>query len=554
MHVSFLRAVSVCILTLAMILFASIPVSAQTEGTFDLSFNSAGYRYQDYGGALDEAMAVAVQPDGKIISAGYAEGISGTGTDFALARYNADGSVDVSFGAGGRVTTAIGPGSNADVAYAVAIQTDGKIVAAGQADGIGGSGTDFAVVRYNADGSLDLSFGVGGKVTTPIGPGSVTDIANALAIQTDGTIVAAGYVDDMGSSGSDYAVVKYSTDGSLEPLFGIGGKVTTPIGADAVGDFARAVVIQPDGKIVAAGYTEDASGDSIGFSVVRYNSDGTLDSSFEGDGKVISTIGSSTTFDIATAVAMQSDGKIVAVGFTEDEFLGADFAVVRYNADGTPDATFDTDGIATTAIGPGANFDIGQAVVIQPDGKIIAAGFTDDFGGGLGTDLALVRYNANGSLDNAFNTDGKATIDLGGTEFIRGVAIYSGNRIAVAGGGGSDFLTARIWLTTLTTAADVTISGRVTDETGRAIRGAVLTLADEKGVTRAVLSNTFGYYRFTRVGSENTYVLRADARRYAFADPVRIIDARSDLSSVDFVAQTLRSVPVLKGKFTSEVK
>ena len=556
MNVSFLRPLSGFVFTIAVLLATAASILAQSEGTFDLSFNSTGYRYEDFGGGSNEGWAVAVQADGKTIAAGQAE-VIGSGTDFAIVRYNPDGSLDASFGTGGKVTTAIGPLTSSDAAFAVAIQADGKIVAAGYADGISGSGRDFAVVRYNSNGTLDASFGVSGKLTTPFGSALSSDASTSLAIQPDGKIIAAGYADDVADSGADFAIARYNDDGSLDLIFDGDGKATTAIGAGTASDLAQAVAIDSAGKIVAAGYTVDATADSVDIALARYNSDGTPDSSFDGDGKVITTIGSSTTFAIAAAVAIQADGKIVAAGFTDDEFLGADFALVRYNVDGLLDGSFDIDGIVTTAISLGTGFDIAQALVIQPDGKIIAAGFTDNSGGG--TDLAVVRYNANGSLDNSFNTDGKATIDLGGTEFIRAAAIYSGNRIAIAGSG-SDFLTARIWLTTLVTAADVSVNGRVTDGYGRAIRGAILTLTDEKGVGRSVTSNTFGYYRFTRVRSDATYILQVDARRYTFAEPVRVIDARSDVAGMDFVAQDPRRLPlqkqtaVTKGKMVSDLR
>ena len=553
MHVSLLRPLSGCLLTVAAIFAASLPIVAQSEGTLDLSFNSTGYRYEDFGGGSNEGLAVAVQPDGKIVVAGRADGISGSGTDFAIVRYNSGGSLDTSFGTGGKVTTAIGPGTSQDIAYAVAIQADGKIVAAGQAE-VSGAGTDFGIVRYNADGSLDTSFGTGGKVTTAFGTATSGDIANAVAIQPDGKIIAAGFADDVAGSGADFALARYNADGSLDASFGVGGKTTTPVNAGTLGDFAQAVVIQPNGMIVAAGWTEDASGLSVDFALVRYNSNGSLDLTFDGDGKVITSIGSSTTLAFAASVAIQADGKIVAAGLADDESLGADFALVRYNTDGSPDASFDSDGIVTTAIVPGAHGDFAQSIVIQPDGKIVAAGFTDDVSGGPGTDLAIVRYNTNGSLDSSFNTDGISTIDLGGTEFIRAAAIYSGNRIAVAGGGGSTFLTARIWLTTLLTAADVTVSGRVTDAYGRSIKRATLSLTDEKGVTRTAVSNTFGYYRFDQVKSGSAYVLQVAAARYTFADPVRLIDAGSDVQGMDFVAENLRRLPNSKGNVVTKVK
>ena len=227
------------------------------------------------------AYAVAIQSDGKIVAAGEST------DNFAVVRYTTAGVLDTTFSTDGKVTTAIG--SREDAAYAVAVQSDGKIVAAGKGD----SGTaqedpnaDFAVVRYTTAGALDNGFSTDGKVITDIGTNSV-DEARAVAIQSDGKIVVAG------SSGGDFAVVRYTTAGALDTTFSTDGKVTTDIGTNSV-DWATAVAIQSDGKIVVAGYVGDIE-DGGEFAVVRYNTDGSLDTTFGGDGKV--TTGFTTRLD-----------------------------------------------------------------------------------------------------------------------------------------------------------------------------------------------------------------------------------------------------------------
>jgi uncharacterized delta-60 repeat protein len=221
----------------------------------------------------------------------------------------------------GKVTTAIGSGI--DIAYSVAIQTDGKIVAAGFSRS-GGSNDDFALVRYNTNGTLDTTFDSDGKVTTAIGSGA--DIAQSVAIQTDGKIVAAGYSNN--GSNVDFALVRYNTDGTLDTSFDSDGKVTTDIASD--NDFAYSVALQSDGKIVVAGHSDNGSNED--FALVRYNTDGTLDTSFDSDGKVTTGIGSE---DDAFSVAIQSDGKIVVAGLRSNG-NNRDFALVRYA--GTPPA------------------------------------------------------------------------------------------------------------------------------------------------------------------------------------------------------------------------
>jgi uncharacterized delta-60 repeat protein len=229
---------------------ASLAVSAlAAAGSLDTSFGVGGKATTDFGGT-DEADGVAVQPDGRIVAAGIAGFYEGG--NFALARYDRDGSLDTSFG-GGKVTTDFGSAS--DFAFDVAIQPNGSIVAGG-AVGYSTAGADFALARYERDGSIDPSFGVGGKVTTDFGS---FDYAFAPAIQPDGRIVAAG------AGSEDFAVARYNRDGSLDTSFGIGGKVTTDFGS--ADDFAFDVAVQPDGSIVAAGRDRSYGAD---FALARY--------------------------------------------------------------------------------------------------------------------------------------------------------------------------------------------------------------------------------------------------------------------------------------------
>lgn len=226
------------------------------------------------------------------------------GGGLALARYDTNGSLDTAFGTGGQV---IAPGLG-DTTNAVAIQSDNKIVVAGS------SGFAFALARYNANGSLDTTFDADGKVTTDIGTG--IDIANAVAIQADGKIVAAGQSPH--GAGVAFALVRYNANGSLDTDFGTGGKVTTDF--DKSLNIAQAIAIQSDRKIVAAGWTNDSVVNV--FALARYNTDGSLDTTFDADGKVTTAIG---IVNMVNAVAIQSDGKIVAAGRSDNAF-----ALARY--------------------------------------------------------------------------------------------------------------------------------------------------------------------------------------------------------------------------------
>ena len=225
-------------------------------GVLDPTFDSDGKVTTAFGSATDQAHAVAIQSDGKIVAAGYIW--NGSNYDFALARYNTDGSLDASFGSGGKVTTAFGGAT--DQAYAIAIQSDGKVLVVGSASN--GSNDDFALARYNSDGSLDASFDSDGRVTTDFG--SAADVAYAVAIQSDGKIVVAGSASN--GSNDDFALARYNSDGSLDTSFGSGGKAMTAILSAT--DYAFAVAIQHDGKIVAAGSTSNGSNDD--FAVARY--------------------------------------------------------------------------------------------------------------------------------------------------------------------------------------------------------------------------------------------------------------------------------------------
>jgi uncharacterized delta-60 repeat protein/LPXTG-motif cell wall-anchored protein len=338
---------------------ASIPslASAAADGALDTTFGTGGKVTTTIGGG-DQGKAIAIQSNGKILVVGD------DSNDFKVVRYNTDGSLDTSFDSDGKVTTDINGGF--DDGQSVAIQSDGKIVVAGM--GRVGLNENFAVVRYNTDGSLDTTFDTDGKATTDIGT-STRDKANAVVIQSDGKIIAAG------TSNNDFAIARYTATGALDTTFDTDGKATTDIGTSTT-DTANAVAIQSDGKIIAAGTSNND------FAVARYTSTGALDTSLDTDGKATTDIGTSTS-DAANAVAIQSDGKIIAAGTSND-----DFAVARYTTTGALDTSFDTDGKVTTDIGTGT-FDAGNAMAIQGDSKIVVAGRSSASGP---PSFAVARY------------------------------------------------------------------------------------------------------------------------------------------------------------------
>jgi uncharacterized delta-60 repeat protein len=390
------------IAAIAMIFFAAMPPQSKAAaGDLDTSFNSIGYTITDISNRTDHDYGVVVQTDGRIVVAGYI--FNGIDFDFALARYKIDGALDSSFDGDGKVVTNFG--NSDDYALALAIQPDGKIIVAGHSFSQTSGGT--ALARYNIDGSLDTTFNGTGKVITPVGRGT------AVALQTDGKIVVAG---------DGFVIIRYNPNGSLDTSFDEDGIVITPLNGLTYG--ARGVAIQSDGKIVAAGDNRIAP-DNAAFQLVRYKTDGALDTSFDGDGKV------TTDFDIyydeANTVAIQTDGKIVAAGFSEGSGVSAVYALARYNTDGSLDGSFDGDGKVTTSysVNSGA-----IAVDIQSNGKIVAAGGCSD---GSSVSSCMIRYNTDASLDTSFGTGGRVSTQIGANSQFYGATIQADGKIVAAG-------------------------------------------------------------------------------------------------------------------------
>jgi uncharacterized delta-60 repeat protein len=343
-------------------------------GLLDISLGGTGIVTTDISGFDDVARAAVLQPNGRIVAAGSsALDADGTGSVFALVRYMANGFLDGSFGTGGKVTTSF---SGDDRANALVLQTDGKLVAAGVAsNGVTG---DFALARFSTGGVLDSGFGTGGKVSTDIGG---DDQANAMVLQPDGKLVVAG-VTRQGGSG-DFALVRYLANGTLDVSFGFGGVVTTDFGGD---DAATALVLQPDGKLVAAGVTrQNASGD---FALVRYLANGTLDTAFGTGGKVITDFGGD---DVASALVLEANADLVEIGSTTAGQAG-DFALAAYTSKGVVDGAFGNFGKVTTDFSGGQ--DQANAGAVQTDGKIVVAGMATV---SAASQLAVARYGGGGN-------------------------------------------------------------------------------------------------------------------------------------------------------------
>ncbi len=399
------------------------PASAQASGgagRLDATFGVGGTVVTDIAGQSDQADAVAVQADGKIVAAGGADESNDSALDdFALTRYQAGGRLDPRFGTHGKVKLDFTGAGGDDHVKALAVQGDGKLVAAGFAAG------QWALARFTARGTLDQSFGVAGKVT------GTTGQIWAVAVQPDGRILAAGV------AGSAFAVARFNPDGSPDLSFGGTGMVLTAF--PGLFAEAHAVAVQADGKIVAAGSAAAAA-----FALARYNPDGTLDPAF-GTGGTVTTAFNNGFFTEANGLVLQRDGTIVAAGGVLHFNFSSAFALARYTADGTLDPGFGTGGTVTTDI---AGTGTATALVAQPYGMLVAAG-TADPGTGSGYDFTLLRYRHDGSLDPRFGTAGRVTTDFGGgSDVARALAVQANGRLLVAGspsdnGFGSDFALAR---------------------------------------------------------------------------------------------------------------
>lgn len=309
--------------------------------------------------------------------------------------FSQPGTLDPTFGNGGIVFTDLA-GNGPEICYSLAVQADGKIVAGGIAY-INGVSEKFSIIRYNPGGSLDASFGDSGIVTTSLGVN--TNFKN-LSLTADGKIVVAA---DHGISDDSSAVVsliKYLPDGSPDSTFGDDGIVDTDISQSVYSEFGGSLAILPDGKILSL-----ANFDGGYLAVMKHQEDGSLDTTFAGDG--IATFDINLNALYGSGIVAQSDGKIVIAGYNGNPFEPDDFRLTRLFPDGTRDSTFGINGIVTTALT--GEWDYPKVLLLQPDDKLIAFGTAGNCNILCSPDphFGIVRYNANGSLDQTFNGDGK---------------------------------------------------------------------------------------------------------------------------------------------------
>ncbi|HRI19339.1 MAG TPA: T9SS type A sorting domain-containing protein [Panacibacter sp.] len=400
-----------------------------TNGTLDNSFGSLGTVKTDFktpNASTDYGQSVAIGREGNIIVAGYS--YSGAFLNQSLSCYKPDGSPDLIFDSNGKLT--INNGGNFQ-GFSLAVQQDENLLLAGRWHN--GSNYDFAVTRYSIYGHPDFNnFGTNG--IAHVATGNSDESAYAVAIQTDGKIVLAG----TSYNGHDYdiALARFNSNGTVDNSFSFDGVLTKNISNG--NDYGYSIAIQPDGKIVVGGYGYGGTNDD--FIVLRFLTDGSPDNSFGTNGMVKTSI-TKTSNDYGKALKIQADGKIILAGYTNNG-LNNDYAIVRYNSNGTIDNSFNLTGMVTGSF-EGTSNDYCTSAAIQADGKIVIAGYyykntTNK------NDFAIARYLSNGKPDAAFGAVGKVLTDFGGTDdYANSIAVQQDGKLVVAGTSANDFAVAR---------------------------------------------------------------------------------------------------------------
>ena len=428
------RAATVVAFSCALLTPCAFAVVGQ-PGSLDTTWSSTGKVITAIGTGNDFARAMTLQPDGKVLLAGYCStGPYGSNDHFCAARYLANGTLDTSWNSTGKVITSIGGGA---VATSITLQPDGKVLLAGYCStGPYGSNDDFCAARYLANGTLDSTWNGTGTVITPIGASD--DVATSMTLQPDGKVLLAGFCNNAGKS--NFCAARYLSNGSLDTTWNGTGKVTTSIVTGS--NSANAITLQPDGKVLLAGTCDN--GTDYDFCVARYLSNGTIDTTWNGTGTVITPIG--TGSDYATSITLQPDGKVLLAGYC-DRGGNFDFCAARYLASGTLDTTWNLTGKVITYLGGGD--DIANSMTLQADGKVLLAGYCS---GATTYDFCAARYLANGSLDTTWNSTGTGPSTVitpigSGADYASAMMLQPDGKVLVAGhcynGTNFDFCAAR---------------------------------------------------------------------------------------------------------------
>jgi uncharacterized delta-60 repeat protein len=474
--------------TLLILQIAVVSAYANGPGNLDLTFAGTGY----VRGAelpLYTARDVVVQADGKILIVAH----DSLSSRMYVARFNPDGTFDASFGNGGLLYPGDLFGRPTMSASLLLLQPDGKILIQG-------------VIRLNSDGTPDTTFDGDGLVEVRYGnyPGGVLQ----AALGPDGKITVQGLFVDPRFGAQYEGTARFNSDGSPDTSFGINGSI---ILFSPGQDFS----ILPDGKMIAG----DGS-----MRVIRRNTDGSLDTSFNGTGT--SQTPSISEHSSGRVILPLPDGKVLAAGKVNNGD-NDDFGVARYNSNGSLDTTFNGTGFVITPIL--ASNDRPSGISLQADGKIVICGTAQRLFNTL--DIALVRYNLDGSLDTTYGNDGKSVTDIGFTVNNLALALDGSDRAMVAGLSQTPFV-ARF---TSEATAPADIAGRIMSTNGMPISGATVVLTDARQQSRSALSNAFGYYGFSGISSNEVYTVSVSNKRYRFQPPSRQLTLLTSLTDVDFV-------------------
>jgi uncharacterized delta-60 repeat protein len=383
------------VLSVSLYLFPFIAVGQ--SGALDSTFGVNGIVSTDLGGSVPDLLfSMVIQPDQKILAGGISNG------DFGVVRYLPDGTPDPEFGDNGIVKVDFG--ATGEYCRGMALQSDGRIVLAGETH-INNLG-DFALARLNTDGSLDTTFGVGGKVVTDLG--TSYEYANAVAVQADGKIIAAGKIVNGDIANANFAMVRYDEDGEVDTDFGNNGIANSSVRDE---DEATGIIIMPDGKIVLGGFAAvTAKGD---YAMVRFLEDGTEDKSFGVGGKVVTDLEGVGHSDLQTCMLLDNDGKILLGGAANYNFFeGVSYmGVVRYDSEGSLDPSFGTGGIYILQLGSISEV---AAMAQQPDGKYLLAGRSN--GVNITNQWILARIKNEGGLDSIFGNNGIVATNVSGSQ------------------------------------------------------------------------------------------------------------------------------------------
>lgn len=505
-----------CFLLLLIGIFFNINVSAQPE--LDTSFAGSGKLVIQFG-STGTTQDLLIQPDDKIVLVGGCFSINFGSFPFCLLRLNPNGSFDTTLNnggtpaGGGYVYTPVPGASGGPGAKGIALQSDGKIVAVGS--GNFSNQRRMILIRYNANGTLDQTFGTGGIVTTAYGG----DTQGAkVVVQPDGRIVVVGYTgNDSSSTVRRQFVARFTASGAPDASFGSGGSVS--VGTEANSTNGLSIALQPDGKILTGGLMMVDS--SAAYLLARLNADGSPDTTFDADG--LNSVASGTIFSESygfRSLAVQSNGRILALGHGN--------ALFRFEKNGALDASFGSNG-RRQALGDASD---AYAVTVTPSGKITAVGYP-----AIPTFSPIAyrtaRYLPNGAPDPNYSDDGYLDIDVEPSlaDGATAAAFDSQGRLVIAGMSGSgprlapfgtpQFSVARLLATP---SRIVSFTGRIAYANGKPVSGATLALKRGTETIAVGRSNPFGYYRFRDVPSGQTYDLSARAKNTTFAARTVLVD------------------------------